>query len=113
MNDPLAGLARRAEGRPEFLAALLAAFARSDGLDDAALAAHLGCDPGKLPAVRLCLAPGEEPAQMRDDVRRIADHFGLREEALRKAVTRGRVLLLMRQNEGGLTLAARDREGER
>src|SRR4051812_36627252 len=110
MPDPLLRLAREAGDDPFFLAGLLDAFAQSEGVDDAALAEHLGCAVDQLPRLRLCRAPGEGPAQMRQDVARVAEHFGLREPALRQAVLRGRVVLRLRQTAGGVTLAARDRE---
>jgi hypothetical protein len=106
----LADLARRAEDRPELLAGLLAAFARSEDMDDAALAAHLGCPPDQLPRLRLCRAPRDEPAGMLQDVGRIASHLGVREEALREAVLRGRVIVRLRRAGDGVLMAARDRE---
>jgi hypothetical protein len=110
MAEQLTNLARRAEERPEFLAGLLAAFARSEDMDDAALADHLGCPVEQLPRLRLCRAPGDEQARMREDVARVAEHFGLREAVLRRVVLRGRVVLRLRQAAGDVTLAARDRE---
>lgn len=112
MADPLLNLARRAEERPSLLAALLAAFARSEDFDEAALAAHLGCAAGPLSRLKLCRAPHSDPEQMRKDVARLAEHFGISDLALRMAVLRGRVVLQMRQGDGML-LAARDRETEK
>jgi hypothetical protein len=105
-------MAAGAEADPFFLAGLLAAFARSEELDDVALAARLGCAPDQLPRLRLCRAPHDDPAQMRRDVARLADHFGISEPALRQAVLRGRVVLRLRQGGEGILLAARDRETE-
>ena len=112
MRDPLHRMAAEAEGDPFFLADLLAAFARSEELDDTALAARLGCGVDQLPRLRLCRAPHADPARMRQDVARLADHFGVSEPALREAVLRGRVVLRLRQGGESILLAARDRETE-
>jgi hypothetical protein len=115
MSDPLADLAARAAGEPFFLASLLAAFARSEGLDDAGLAAALACPPGKLTLLRLCRAPGSDPDEFWEDVSRVAEHFALDAQRLAEAVKRGRVVVRMqaaRPAAGGFLLAARDGEGE-
>src|SRR5262245_57416656 len=64
MADPLSSIARRAEERPTFLANLLAAYARSEDLDDDALAARLGCPAEQLSRLKLCRAPRSEPTEM-------------------------------------------------
>jgi hypothetical protein len=112
MADPLSSLARRAEERPTFLAALLGAYARSEDLDDAELADRLGCPAEQLSRLKLCRAPRTEPAEMRQDVARLAELFGVDEAVLRRAVLRGRVVLRLRQGSDGMLLAARDRESE-
>src|SRR5438270_12828994 len=89
MHDPLANLAARAAGDPTFLASVLAAYAVSEGLDDAGLAAALGCPPGELSRLRLCRVPRAEPEQFRDDVSRIAGRFGLDPQRLAEAVKGG------------------------
>jgi hypothetical protein len=112
MADPLEPLARRAEDEPFFLASVLAAFARSEGLNDPGLAAHLGCRVGDLVMVRLCRAPSSEPGDFREDVEAIAERFGLDAGRLAEAVKRGRVVARLQQArpDGGSLLAARDRE---
>ena len=111
MSDPLESLARRVEDDPFFLAPLVALYARSEGLDDAGVAAALGCPPAALTDVRLCRAPRPEPAGFREDVARIAGHFGLDPGRLAEVVRRGQAIQRARGAavaEGGTLLAARD-----
>jgi hypothetical protein len=114
MTDPLEGLASRAEGESFFLAPVLAAYAQSEGLDDAGLAAALGCPPGELAMLRLCRAPRTERREFWDDVTRIAERFGIGPDRLAEAVKRGRVVLRLRAADpgsgGGFLMAARDPE---
>jgi hypothetical protein len=110
MTDPLARLARKVEGDPFFLAPVLALFARSEGLDDAGLAAALGCPPAELPRLKLCRPPREGPEHFWPDVTQIATAFGLGPDRLAEAVRRGQALQrLQRPAAGpGTLLAARD-----
>jgi hypothetical protein len=111
MTDPLEALARRAEGEPFFLASHLAAYARSEGLDDAGLAAALGCPRGELTMVRLCRAPQPDAPQFWQDITALAQRFGMDARLLAAAVKRGRVILRLRAAAGGGSLAAaRDHE---
>jgi hypothetical protein len=113
MIDPLVHLAERVADDPFFLASLLAVYAHGEELDDAGLAARLGCAPEQLPLVRLCRAPRRDPAGRREDVAAIAGHFGLDEGVLMEAVKRAGVLEQLRQAPpagGGPLMAARDRE---
>jgi hypothetical protein len=113
--DPLESLAARAAGEPFFLAAVLGPYALSEGLDDAALAAALGCPPGELALLRLCRAPRAGPEEFREDVQAIAERFGLDAGKLAEAVKRGRVIARMRAARpasGGFLMAARDGEAE-
>lgn len=83
---PFGQLAARASGDPYFLGFRLAAFAARKRLDDAALAARLGCDPAALAHVRLCRAPRtDSTAAFREDVACVAAEFGLDAEALAEA----------------------------
>jgi hypothetical protein len=112
MADPLQTLAARAEGEPFFLAAVLAAHAQSEGLDDAGMAAALGGREADLTMVRLCRAPRTEPTEFWEDVEAIAGRFGLDARRLAEAVKRGRVVLRLRgarPADGGGLMAARDR----
>jgi hypothetical protein len=114
MADPLHALAERAEDEPFFLAAVLAAYARSEALADPGLAAALGCREEDLVMVRLCRAPRTEPGEFWEDVQAIAERFGMDPERLAEAAKRGQVVLRLRaaRPTGGGLLAARDREPE-
>jgi hypothetical protein len=111
MPDPLEYLARRAAADPSFLAAALAAFARTERLNDQALAAALGCPPDDLNALRLCRMPAADPPAFRRDIDRIAAAFGLKADVLAEVLTRWRALGCLRDGAGdgrGTLLAARD-----
>jgi hypothetical protein len=113
MSELLAGLARRVEGDPFFLAFALAGYARSRGLDDAGLAAALGCRPEDLPMLRLCRAPRPDPPDFRADVTAVAGRFGIDPATLVEAVRHGEAVAALRRPaaaspEPGAVLAARD-----
>ena len=111
MPDPLQALAQRAAGDSFFLACVLDAFARSEGLDDAGLAAFLGCPVQELTMVRLCRAPRTEPGDFWPDVTCVAGRFGIDAQRLAEAVKRGRVvsrLQTAQPDAGGFLMAARD-----
>jgi hypothetical protein len=112
MTDPLEALSRRMENRPFFLAPLLAAYARSEGLDDAGLAGVLGCSPGLLVDLRLCRAPRETPPGFGEDIERISKHFGIADHRLIKVVRLGQALVHAQERAAapGQFLAARDAE---
>jgi hypothetical protein len=115
MADPLEVLAARAADEPFFLGWLLAAYADSEGLDDAGLAAALGCSTQALVLLRLCRAPRTDSQEFWDDVTCIAERFGLARLPLAEAVKRGRVVRRFRQAgqaAAGSLMAARDREGD-
>ncbi|HXG11753.1 MAG TPA: hypothetical protein VNK04_18505 [Gemmataceae bacterium] len=114
MADPLERLAARVASEPFFLAAVLAAYAQSEGLDDAGLAAVLGCPVGELVMVRLCRAPRDEPSAFWEDVTCIAERFGMEPQRLAEVVKRGRVILRLRAAPAAdhFLSAARDREVE-
>lgn len=97
MSDPLADLAAKAAGDPFFLGFALAEYARTDGLTDDQLAAHLGCPAGNLTMLRLCRAPRPDPDGFRADVERIAERFG---------ADAGRLATVVRQVEGVVRLRA-------
>jgi hypothetical protein len=88
-------LARRVECDPFFLAGLLADYAERENIDEAGLAAALGCNPEALTALRLCRAPRPDRVGFREDVDQIAAHFGLDADRL-TAVVRGRSEALRR-----------------
>jgi hypothetical protein len=116
MAEPLNRLAARVEDDAFFLAPFLAAYARSEGLDEPGLAAALGCPPGELPMVRLCRAPRGGAPEFWEDVTAVAARFGMDPERLAEAVKRGRALRLFqaaRAGEAGSLMAARDRDAPR
>jgi hypothetical protein len=113
MSELLAGLARRVEGDPFFLAHLLAEYARSERLDDPGLAARLGCRVEDLTVLRLCRAPRPDSADFQADVGAIAARFGIAPAKLAGAVRLGQGLARLRAAtpataEPGVLLAARD-----
>jgi hypothetical protein len=113
MTNPLIPLAARVENDPFFLASALALYARSEELDDPALAARLGCPVEQLPRLRLCRMPRTDPAGFREDIAVLAGHFHLDELVLIEALKRGRVIQRLQgaaRAEGGVLMAARDRE---
>ncbi|HLH22129.1 MAG TPA: hypothetical protein VK066_06380 [Chloroflexota bacterium] len=116
MADRLEALARRVQSDPAFLAAALADYAHSEGLDERGLAAALGCLPGQLSRLRLCRRPRDEPTgQLRRDVEQIAARFGVRADVLAEAVRRSNALAALRragEPERGTLMAARDREDD-
>src|SRR5205807_271529 len=107
-------LARRVESDPFFLAAVLAEFARTEGLDDAGLAAALGLPADRLPHLKLCRPP--RPDHFWPDVEHLAGHFGIPSEPLAEAVRRGETVVRARAAsppagaDAGAFLAARDAE---
>jgi hypothetical protein len=112
MRDPLVALAAHVEANPFFLAQTLALYARSEELDDAALAARLGCTALQLPHVRLCRTPRPDPVEFREDITVIAGHYGIDEQVLAEVVKRAWVIRKLQQAPAGpgLLMAARDRE---
>jgi hypothetical protein len=113
MADPLEALAARARGEPFFLGYFLAAYARSESLDEAGLAVQLGCPQGELPLLHLCRSPRIEPEEFNADVGRIAGRFGINPQTLAEAVKRGRVVVrLQAASAAGQAplMAARDPE---
>ncbi len=115
MPDPLEILAARAADQPFFLAGILDAYAYSEGLDDAGLAAAFACPTEELVMLRLCRAPRTDPQEFWDDVTCIAERFGMDPQRLAEAIKRGRVVRRFQQADqtsAGSLMAARDRESE-
>jgi hypothetical protein len=108
MAEPLEALAKRVESEPFFLASVLAAYARSEALDDAGLAAALGCRAEDLVMVRLCRAPRTAADEFWEDVTRVAEHFDMEPQRLAEAVKRGQVVQRLQAGEpsGARFLAA-------
>jgi hypothetical protein len=108
----LESFAHRVESDPFFLACVLRDYARSEGLDDAALAAALGCNLETLTMVRLCRAPADY--RFKEDIDQVVARFGLNHGVLVEAVRRGQAISSMKRQPvgetGGMLLAARDDE---
>lgn len=113
MSEALNHLAARVVGDPLFLATALAEYARSEAMDDAGLAAALGCAVADLARLRLCRVPRASPEDFRADIAAVAARFGIDPPVLTAAVRRGQALARLRAAtpaaaEPGWLLAARD-----
>lgn len=114
MSKSLEALARRVANDPFFLASVLAAYARSEHLDDAGLAETLGCSAAVLTALRLCRAPRPAPRAFQQDVDRLAERFGVDADRLAEVVRYGQALPRLQAGPAsaqGFLMAARE-EGE-
>ncbi len=114
MNPFLPHLAERLAGAADFLACALAEYARSERLEDAALAAKLDCSVETLMHLRLCRMPRGQAPLFWQDVERIAVRFSVNADVLAEITRRGQGLMNLRQiesgqrQEPGFLLAARD-----
>jgi hypothetical protein len=113
MNPYVTHLAERVADAPDFLSFALAEFARSERLDDPALAARLGCAVETLTHLRLCLMPRAQAPLFWQDVERISQRFSVSPEVLADVARRGQSLSQLRDaggqtKEPGFLLAARD-----
>lgn len=112
MSAALDYLAGRVATDPLFLACALAEFARSEGLNDAGLAARFGLTPDQLTQLKLCGAP--RSSSFDTDIAAIAGRFGLDPNALASAVTLGQAVARLRAktpvagDRAAFLLAARD-----
>lgn len=108
-------MAARAADDPLFLACALAVFARSEELDDAGLAAAIGCPPDQLTRLKLCGMPREK--QFGADVAAIAARYGLDADVLEAVVVRWQSVARLRgaaapSGAAQYFLAARDGDHE-
>jgi hypothetical protein len=110
MANHLEHMARRLEDDPFFLACPIKLYARSEGLNEEAMAAGLKCSTSSLVMVRLCRSPPVESDTFYDDIERIASKFSLDAERLAEAVRRGQALFHMTTGAkpSRTLLAARD-----
>lgn len=90
MTNPIDWLATKVENDPDFLAPVLMLFARSERLDEAGLAAALGCSLEDLSRLKVCRPP--RPACVWEDVATLADHFDLDPDCLLAVVRRGQAI---------------------
>src|SRR5262249_24804368 len=101
MNPYLLHLAQRVAEAPDFLASALAAYARSERLEDAGLAERLGCSVETLTHLRLCRMPRAQAPLFWQDVEQIAQRFAVTAEVLAEVVRRGQSLFHLRPASAG------------
>jgi hypothetical protein len=93
MNRPDARehLAHRVASDDWFLSSVLTAYQDRHRLDDAALAARLGCDVARLVDLRLCRRPGAALPQrtVEQDIHDIAARYGVNAAVLASIVREG------------------------
>jgi len=117
----LAWAARRARGRDSFIASDLAAYQERHRLDEAQLAAWLGCATRALANLALCRRPRADAPSFRVDVERIAGYVGVRGDRLARLLRETGVIAALRAApvdpsapaEHGFLMAARDRQDGR
>lgn len=117
MSDSLERMANRVAEDPFFLACPLAEYARSERLDDSALAERLRCPIEVLAKLRLCRSPCGEEVEFKADITRIATAYGIDPPILAAAIRHGEGLSRLREttraeSEPGHLLAARDSTAE-
>lgn len=120
MNEPETGellrrAARRARAREGFVASALEDYQRAHGLDDAGLAALLGCSSESLPRLALCRLPA--PERFREGVEEIAAYTGADPASLAHLLRQAETARVFRGRSAplggrGLLAAARDRISE-
>jgi len=114
----LAWAARRARERESLMASALASYQRLHQLDDAGLAAWLGCSVPALADLALCLRPAGEAMSFRPDVERIAAHTGASSGRLARLLRETDTVTALRaapgepQADQGVLKAARDRRDD-
>jgi hypothetical protein len=119
MFNPLKRMAERSRTEPLFFGYLLERYARSESLDDAALAARLGIALEKLTLLRLAGRPAEDPGRRREDIRILAEAYGIEYGVLMDVVKHALALTHLQaatQTDDSpdavrLLMAARDAEG--
>lgn len=102
--------AERAAANPFFMASALTVYQVEHGLDDAALAAWLGCGVEQLPRLRLCRHPDADPGRFRAGVEQIAAYAGVSPFRLAALLREADALAALHsgQRESAGLLAARD-----
>jgi hypothetical protein len=112
MSKRIDSFALRVQESPDFLSFSLADYARSEKLDDDALAQRLGCDIAQLSRLRLCRKPRVNTELFLQDLSRIASVFDLDLDTLAEAIRRSDALDALRDAEDNTAflMAARDRQ---
>jgi hypothetical protein len=117
-SQALRRTAQRAETNPFFLAHTLHVYQTTHDLDDAALAALLGCAEDDLARLALCRRPTAETSTFRTDVEHLAQRFQLHIDQLANIIRQVDTLQAIQQHlerevgARGLLQAARDRDGD-
>jgi hypothetical protein len=112
-DDRLHLLAQRVEDDPRFVAFHLRAYAESEHLDDAGIAARLACAPGTLTHLKICYIP--RAACFNEDVDAITTRFGINRDSFAEMLRRSEVIAAFRQPQDthtAMLLAARDRDAD-
>jgi hypothetical protein len=108
----MARAAKTAEMRPFFVASALATYRTLKQIDDATLAAELGCTAIGLSRLALCRRPEGIGAMFRTEVEQIAEHAGCRADALASILRAASLAEKTSVAAPGALLAARDRISE-
>jgi len=90
--EALAQLAERLEGNPDFMAYVLAAYRRQEGLSEDELAAELSVLPALVIRLALCKRPNEASPGFAERVRRMSDFTLIDEAKLANILRQVRVL---------------------
>ena len=108
----LARAATRAEANPFFVAFALAAYRALMDLDEARLAAWLGCSGEDMARLALCRRPDGEGAMFGDEVRRIAGYVNGNVSRLAQLLRTVETAEVMGTSAAATLLAAQDRRPE-
>lgn len=93
----LAGLARRLQNDPAFMASILATYQRQERLSDEALAAQLQTTPEMVVRLALCKRPDARSPQFADQARQIATYTNIDAGQLAQIVRRVDSLMKLAQ----------------
>ncbi|MGH9822143.1 MAG: hypothetical protein ACREDR_02630 [Blastocatellia bacterium] len=116
--EALAGLAKRLESDRDFMAYVLAAYRRQEGLSEKELAAEFGVLPPLLVRLALCKRPTAGTPNFAKDIRRLADATLIDEAILANVLNQIEIVERLSDASGsdrksspleGLLAAARDR----
>lgn len=113
-SDALLRAAQRAAEQPFFLASVFAAYQQANRLDNADMAALLGCEPDDLTRLALCRRPAAEEGQFLADIDHLARRFRLQGDQLIMIIRQVDALAAIRQqlhishSGTGMLRAARD-----
>lgn len=115
-SEAISRAARRAGQQSFFLASVFQSYQAANKLDDAALAAMLGCAAADLPRLALCRRPAGAAETFTTDIDHLARRFQVDAEQLVSIVREVDALEALRQHLSvdvqtpGMLRAARDRD---